>query len=317
MFNGCTSLTIAPALPAMILAEGCYQYMFSDCTSLTSAPVLLAITLVDYCYKYMFYRCTKLNYIKCLATNISATECLNNWVFNVSNTGIFIKNNNNTSWPTGNNGIQMGWTVYNEVDIYINDKEILLSSNNNYINIIKIDSNNPTIKISNRNTPWSITSTSQNLTFSSESGNSNTDITITISGTISDLYEIVQINGLQFGLSSTLDSGKYYKDTFVITQQISQSPSKSYRVSDDTKFLTMMNTGGNIIYFNEYRFNIVKSTDTISGGITGYHFEDKTNGLTIAIYRPGAFNFYIRLTSPASSLTPGTVNYLSYIDSLS
>ena len=34
MFQGCTSLTIAPALPATTLADRCYRSMFSDCTGL-------------------------------------------------------------------------------------------------------------------------------------------------------------------------------------------------------------------------------------------------------------------------------------------
>ena len=34
MFNGCTSLTTAPALPATTLATGCYGNMFNGCTSL-------------------------------------------------------------------------------------------------------------------------------------------------------------------------------------------------------------------------------------------------------------------------------------------
>ena len=34
MFNGCTSLTTAPALPATTLASNCYKFMFNGCTSL-------------------------------------------------------------------------------------------------------------------------------------------------------------------------------------------------------------------------------------------------------------------------------------------
>ena len=59
MFYGCTSLTQAPALPATTLANDCYSYMFSDCSSLTQAPALPATTLANDCYSYMFYGCTK------------------------------------------------------------------------------------------------------------------------------------------------------------------------------------------------------------------------------------------------------------------
>ena len=37
MFEDCTSLTQAPALPATTLVNDCYYYMFSGCISLTQA----------------------------------------------------------------------------------------------------------------------------------------------------------------------------------------------------------------------------------------------------------------------------------------
>ena len=111
MFDRCRSLTTAPELPATILAQGCYQYMFPDCRSLTTAPELPATTLADYCYYGMFQGCTGLNYIKCLATNISATNCTSNWVYGVAATGTFEKDPSMTGWTTDVNGIPSGWTV--------------------------------------------------------------------------------------------------------------------------------------------------------------------------------------------------------------
>ena len=58
MFNGCTNLTTAPALPATTLVNGCYSNMFRDCTSLTIVPQLPATTLKSGCYAYMFYGCS-------------------------------------------------------------------------------------------------------------------------------------------------------------------------------------------------------------------------------------------------------------------
>ena len=60
MFYGCTSLTTAPALPAMTMADYCYYSMFRGCTSLTTAPELPATTLATSCYYYMFGGCTSL-----------------------------------------------------------------------------------------------------------------------------------------------------------------------------------------------------------------------------------------------------------------
>ena len=113
MFSGCKSLTTAPALPATTLSNICYSHMFYGCTSLTTAPELPATTLTNNCYQEMFYNCTSLNYIKCLATDISATNCTNGWVFGVAATGTFIEKPNAT-WETGNSGIPTGWTVLDD-----------------------------------------------------------------------------------------------------------------------------------------------------------------------------------------------------------
>ena len=75
MFNGCTSLTQAPALPATTLAEGCYASMFSGCTSLTQAPALPATTLADYCYYDMFNGCTSLTQAPALPATTLASSC--------------------------------------------------------------------------------------------------------------------------------------------------------------------------------------------------------------------------------------------------
>ena len=107
-----TSITTAPALPAETLANNCYSFMFSYCSSLTTAPILPATTLVSSCYTYMFSYCGSLNYIKCLATDISAGNCTNNWVTGVASTGTFVKDNNMTGWTVDSrNGIPNGWTV--------------------------------------------------------------------------------------------------------------------------------------------------------------------------------------------------------------
>jgi len=115
MFYGCTSLTTVPSnyLPATALTDYCYEQMFRNCTSLTTAPDLPAKTLTYCSYFYMFAGCTSLNYIKCLATKISATNCTKNWVDGVDSSGTFVKVSSMASWTTGVNGIPSGWTVQN------------------------------------------------------------------------------------------------------------------------------------------------------------------------------------------------------------
>ena len=60
MFDGCTSLTAAPALPAETLTEACYYEMFNGCKSLISAPTLSAKTLAKSCCYRMFNSCKSL-----------------------------------------------------------------------------------------------------------------------------------------------------------------------------------------------------------------------------------------------------------------
>jgi len=113
MFYHCENLLDAPELPAMTLAESCYQYMFAYCKNLTMAPLLRAPVLTQYCYDFMFVHCSKLNNVTMLATDISATECLRNWLFDVSSTGTFTKAEEMVSLPSGGDGIPEGWTVRN------------------------------------------------------------------------------------------------------------------------------------------------------------------------------------------------------------
>ena len=108
MFARCTSLTQAPKLPATTLTDSCYNYMF-ELTSLTQAPELPASTLIKYCYNGMFRGCKKLNYVKCLATNITATDCVAYWLENVAKPGDFYAPAS-TNWTFGVSGIPRGWT---------------------------------------------------------------------------------------------------------------------------------------------------------------------------------------------------------------
>ena len=113
MFNGCTSLTTAPELPAINLQALCYYCMFQGCTSLTTAPELPATTLADSCYFCMFEGCTSLNSITMLADDITAPNCLTNWVQNVAATGTFTKSRYipESTIGRGDSGIPTDWTV--------------------------------------------------------------------------------------------------------------------------------------------------------------------------------------------------------------
>ena len=75
MFQGCTALTQAPALPATTLADSCYSYMFQGCTALTQAPALPATTMAIFCYSHMFQGCTVLTQVPALPATTMADYC--------------------------------------------------------------------------------------------------------------------------------------------------------------------------------------------------------------------------------------------------
>ena len=93
------------------------EYQFYDLfqgSDITSAPDLPATTLTTGCYSKMFFNCSKLNYVKAMFTDISAQDCLTDWLSGVSSTGTFVKNPEATYTKT-QAGIPSGWTVQTEV----------------------------------------------------------------------------------------------------------------------------------------------------------------------------------------------------------
>lgn len=117
MFYGCYQLTsVCSVLPATTLAEACYLGMFENCYELRIAPELPATQLATDCYKEMFVSIMPNNlcYLKCLATDISASGCTSNWLsFNSNNGGVFIKAASMNDWTRDASGIPSNWTVVN------------------------------------------------------------------------------------------------------------------------------------------------------------------------------------------------------------
>lgn len=80
MFTNCDALLAAPKLPAKTLEKRCYRAMFQLCDNLTYAPYLPATTLTEKCYEYMFSGCVRLSSVTIEATNLSAANCMDNWL---------------------------------------------------------------------------------------------------------------------------------------------------------------------------------------------------------------------------------------------
>ena len=91
LFSNQTALIDASDLvmPTNITGHG-YQYMFQGCSNLTAAPALPATTLADACYSYMYKYCSSLQSITTSQTawydNISACY---GWVDGVASIGAF------------------------------------------------------------------------------------------------------------------------------------------------------------------------------------------------------------------------------------
>lgn len=130
MFYGCTSLVSSPALVSSELSTACYSGLYRECSNLAQSQVLLAPNLVGFCYRNMF-QATKVNNVKCLATDISANECVTNWLLNVSSTGTFIQASGVT-WPRGASGIPTGWVDIEKRTMPSGYKQVEYVSNPNY-----------------------------------------------------------------------------------------------------------------------------------------------------------------------------------------
>ena len=114
MFRQCSKLADASTieLPATLLSEDCYRELFRQCAILESVPKLPAPTLVKGCYQQMF-SASGIKSLICLATDISAENCLFSWMVDVKNdnTHTFYKNPDMQGWPRNNNGIPSNWKV--------------------------------------------------------------------------------------------------------------------------------------------------------------------------------------------------------------
>lgn len=113
MFRNCSSLINAPStIPVeTITGKDSMMYMFHNCINLIKSPTLPLKKLYQTCYQGMFKGCSNLREITMLATDISATSCLNDWVGEVAESGTFYKNKDATWNISGNSGVPSGWDI--------------------------------------------------------------------------------------------------------------------------------------------------------------------------------------------------------------
>ena len=109
LFINQTNLFSPPDLPSVNISGFCYAYLFANCINLRYAPYLPAIILQPYSYYHLFNGCFYITKIETSMTDISASNCLADWLSGVSPTGDFYCPAELTI-PTGQNGIPSGWT---------------------------------------------------------------------------------------------------------------------------------------------------------------------------------------------------------------
>ena len=110
--------------PSTTLAFYCYYMMFADCGEVQGDAILPAETLAANCYESMFDGCSWFGggvYLH--ATDISATDCLKNWLNAAGGTGV-IFSDPNLNLPSGGSGVPTGWT-WKTMEGYIADGLIL------------------------------------------------------------------------------------------------------------------------------------------------------------------------------------------------
>ena len=110
MFRTCPNLTNTPEIFATTLAEACCDAMFYQSPKVASARPLHATTLVKDCYKNLFSGCNALTSVTCYATDISASGCTTNWLYDVAASGT-LTTPSSTAWVNNNvSGVPTGWT---------------------------------------------------------------------------------------------------------------------------------------------------------------------------------------------------------------
>lgn len=96
-------------LPATTLTDYCYLYLFMN-SGIVASPILPAETLAEHCYEGMFWKAASLAEVTCLATDISATDCVNAWLDETAASGTLYKAAAMTGWVEGTN-YPSGWTL--------------------------------------------------------------------------------------------------------------------------------------------------------------------------------------------------------------
>lgn len=279
MFARCQNLTRAPELPATELGWGCYHQMFCS-TAIERAPVLAAATVPHEGYSSMFDQCANLNYVKCLATDISAQGSTGFWLNGVAAIGTFVKADGMDDWTVGPqdewgsiHGIPAGWTVKNASEEVASMNETPLT--------IEATEDATTVTITN---PLALT-----IEYSTDGGTSWTsanNVTITISGINSGKTVLLRGDNAAYSSDGTAANSMGItadKDYYLYGNMMS--------LVSSTGFATLTTLTGNYAFARLFRNNshlkshatkdLVLPATTLSPNCYRYTFQN-CSGLTKA-----------------------------------
>lgn len=119
MFRECADLVLPPKeISCTSFTEGDrgqFEGMFYDCGSLGESPVINVPTLPKNALKVAFQYCTNIKKVTLLATDISHSNCLQDWLANVCASGTIIKRSTVTL-SSGASGVPTGWATQDYVE---------------------------------------------------------------------------------------------------------------------------------------------------------------------------------------------------------
>ena len=147
-----------------IPCDWCFTNLFRNCAQLTTAPELPAPVLTEGCYSGMFKDCSHLSHVECLATDISATDCVDDWLSGISQEGTFVKADG-VQWPSGADGIPTGWMAYAE-SVSATKYLTFTSEGTTTLSLTNYSDNAPVLYYSTDGTSWTLWDYS-GLTFTS------------------------------------------------------------------------------------------------------------------------------------------------------
>ena len=109
-FYDCAALKVAPSLPSTSIGTYGYYQMFRG--SGIGSSEINVVTVPSNGFYQMFAACSLLSYVKTAMTDVSASNCLTNWLNSVAASGTLVCDSS-LVLPSGSSGLPSGWTRMN------------------------------------------------------------------------------------------------------------------------------------------------------------------------------------------------------------